>query len=115
MYSYKGCDSCRKALQWLGGQGIAFENLPIRETPPSVEELESMLGFYQGELKKLFNVSGQDYRSLGMKDRLPTMSQEAAIRLLSENGNLIKRPFAIAKDAGRVGFKPAEWEERFGG
>ena len=58
VYSYKGCDSCRKALKWLRERDVEFENLAIRETPPNKEELETMLGRYEGNLKKLFNVSG---------------------------------------------------------
>lgn len=110
VYSYKGCDSCRKALKWLRARDVDFENLAIRETPPSRGELQSMLERYEGNLKKLFNVSGQDYRSLGLKDRLPEMSDEEAIDMLSSNGNLIKRPFVIGSKVAEVGFKPDEWE-----
>jgi arsenate reductase len=64
------------------------------------------------ELRRLFNVSGMDYRSLGLKDTLPGMSTEEALGLLAGNGNLVKRPFAV--DAGKkvflVGFKVGEWE-----
>lgn len=114
VYSYKGCDSCRKAIKWLKERGIEFENLPIRETPPSMAELRKALSAYDGELKRLFNVSGQDYRALGLKDRLADMSEDESLRLLRENGNLVKRPFVLGKDSAIVGFKEAEWEERFG-
>ena len=113
LYSYKGCDSCRKAIKWLKERDIEFENLPIREAPPSLDELKTMLASYKGEIKRLFNVSGQDYRSMGMKDRLPNLSEEEALRLLSENGNLIKRPFALKGGEGIVGFKEAEWQAQF--
>tara|TARA_B110000305_G_C19151031_1_gene498074 strand:- start:145 stop:426 length:282 start_codon:yes stop_codon:yes gene_type:complete len=89
---------------------VEFENLAIRETPPSKEELKAMLGRYEGNLKRLFNVSGQDYRSLGLKDKLPDMTEEEAIDLLSGNGNLIKRPFVVGEKVAEVGFKPDVWE-----
>jgi len=110
VYSYKGCDSCRKALKWLRERDVEFENLAIRETPPNKEELETMLGRYEGNLKKLFNVSGQDYRSLGLKDKLPDMTKQEVISLLSSNGNLIKRPFIIGEKVAAVGFKPDVWD-----
>lgn len=86
-----------------------FEEIPIRETPPTVAELRQMLN-YVGDLKKLFNTSGQDYRGLGMKDKLPTMSTEEALELLASNGNLIKRPFLIDSNKGTTGFKEDVWE-----
>ncbi|MDZ8118695.1 arsenate reductase family protein [Pontiella agarivorans] len=109
IYTYKKCSTCRKATKWLAEQNIDFEEIPIRETPPSVEELRQMLE-QVGDLKKLFNTSGMDYRSLGMKDKLPTMSTEEALELLASNGNLIKRPFLLAGDQGTTGFKEDVWE-----
>jgi arsenate reductase len=97
VYSYKGCDSCRKALKWLRERDVEFENLAIRETPPNKEELEAMLGRYEGNLKKL-------------KDKLPGMTKQEVISLLSSNGNLIKRPFLIGEKIASVGFKPDVWD-----
>jgi len=116
VYAYSGCSTCKNALKWLKGRGIECEEVAIRETPPSVGELKAMLGAQGGELRRLFNVSGMDYRSLGLKDTLPGMSTEEALGLLAGNGNLVKRPFAV--DAGKkvflVGFKEAEWEGALG-
>ena len=108
MYTYKKCSTCRKATKWLTAQNIAFEEIPIRETPPSVDELKQMLD-HVGDLKKLFNTSGMDYRSLGMKDKLPSLSTDEALELLASNGNLIKRPFLLAADKGATGFKEDVW------
>ena len=108
-YAYKGCDGCRKARKWLTEREIAFEEIAIRDTPPSLEELQQALQT-QG-LKPLFNTSGMDYRQLGMKDKLPNMSEEEALSLLSENGNLIKRPFLIGPDLSLVGYKENIWAE----
>jgi arsenate reductase len=109
IYTYSKCSTCRKATKWLKEQKVVFEEIPIRETPPSVDELRKMFGFI-GDLKKLFNTSGQDYRALGMKDKLPSMSEEEAFELLASNGNLIKRPFLIDTDKGTTGFKEDVWE-----
>ena len=83
--------------------------ITIRETPPANRELETMLNAYDGNLRRLFNVSGGDYRALGLKDTLPSMSKKDAFDLLRSNGNLVKRPFLIGEDVALVGFKESEW------
>jgi len=114
VYCYDGCSTCRKARAWLRQCGIAIEERPIRERPPSKAELKRMLKHYGGELKRLFNVSSRDYREAGLKDRLPELSTSEAIALLHGNGNLIKRPFALGERGGAVGFKEEEWRRLFG-
>jgi arsenate reductase (glutaredoxin) len=113
VYAYKNCDTCRKALRWLEENDVQHEVVPIREQPPSESELRRMLGFYGGDLRKLFNTSGQDYKAQNLKDKLPQMDEAEAIRLLSKNGNLVKRPFALSERAGLVGFKTEEWKAAF--
>jgi len=113
IYTYKSCDACRKATKWLKAREIEFEEIAIRETPPSVAELEEMLEDKE-QLKLLFNTSGRDYRSLGMKDKLPTMTDSDALELLHSNGNLIKRPFVISDDVKLLGFKEPVWDAAFG-
>ena len=110
VWAYKGCDTCRKAQHFLAERKIAHELIAIREQPPGVAELRAMLAHVGGELRRLFNTSGGDYKTLNMKDRLPGMIVDEALALLAANGNLVKRPFALGKDRGAVGFKPDEWE-----
>ncbi|MEW6303999.1 MAG: arsenate reductase family protein [Verrucomicrobiota bacterium] len=110
VYAYKGCDTCRKALKFLQARRVAFEEVPIRERPPTKAELERMLKLYGGDLRKLFNTSGQDYQQLNLKDKLTKMTAVEAIDLLARNGNLVKRPFVVIGDRGVVGFKEEEWE-----
>lgn len=114
VYTYKNCSTCRKATQWLRGRGIDFEELPVRETPPSEAELRSMLEHQGGDLRRLFNSSGADYRELGLKDKLPAMSEKEAFGLMRSRGNLVKRPFLIGDGFGLTGFREAEWEEVLG-
>lgn len=111
VYAYQGCSTCRSALKWLKLHSIAFEEVAIRETPPSVQELGAALRARGNELRGLFNVSGQEYRSQGLKDKLPTLSSGEALQLLAGNGNLIKRPFAVDERANvyLVGFKEGDW------
>lgn len=110
VHAYSGCDTCRKALKFLAARGVEVEVLPIRETPPTVPELRRMLGHVGGDLRRLFNTSGQDYRALGIAQRLPGMKVDEALELLASNGNLVKRPFLLGPDIGLVGFREEEWE-----
>ena len=109
VFAYAKCDTCRKALKFLAERKIAHETIAIREQPPTVKELRAMLG-HVGDLRRLFNTSGGDYKQMNMKERLPKMSADEALALLAGNGNLVKRPFALAAKSGVVGFKPDEWE-----
>lgn len=110
IYAYKNCDTCRKALRWLKEHGIPHETLPIRETPPQPQELRTALDALGGDLRRLFNVSGGDYRELGLKDRLPSMDAAEAITLLAANGNLVKRPLLIGDGISLAGFREEEWQ-----
>jgi arsenate reductase (glutaredoxin) len=114
IYQYPKCSTCRNALKWLDANGHAYDALDITEQPPSKKELKQMLAHYNGELRRLFNTSGVQYRELKVKDKLPSMSEDQAIDLLSGNGKLIKRPFLLTDDAGRVGFKEDEWKAALG-
>jgi arsenate reductase len=108
---YQKCGTCRDALKWLDEHGVAHRTQAIRETPPSPAELKTALKLLGGDIRKLFNTSGMDYRALGMKDKLPTMSEAQCIELLSQNGNLVKRPFVIGDGIALAGFKPEIWRK----
>lgn len=109
VYTYKNCSSCKKATAWLDAAGATYEELPIRETPPTVTDLRQMLGYVAGDLRKLFNTAGRDYRELNMKEKLPSMSEGEALELLASRGNLVKRPFLLGEGFGFVGFKAEVW------
>lgn len=112
VYEYKGCDTCRKALKFLDAKKVAYERIPIRERPPSKDELRKMLGYLGGDLKKLFNTSGGDYKEMKLKDKLPALTESQAIDLLAGNGNLVKRPFVLTAKDGWVGFDETIWKNR---
>ena len=88
VYVYEKCDTCRKAIRFLTERSIPFESIPIRERPPTVEELRAMHGYLGGELRRLFNTSGQDYKALKMKGRLPGMSLDEALEWTREERDL---------------------------
>ena len=109
VFEYRGCGTCRKAWKWLEARKIQYDKIPIREQPPSKTELKRMPKIYEGNLRRLFNTSGGDYKELNLKDKLPTLPDTQAINLLSGNGNLIKRPFVLNQKGGVIGFKEEEW------
>jgi len=111
IYEYSKCSTCRKALKFLDNRNVAYEKVPIVETPPTKAELKKMLALQGGNLKKLFNTSGEVYRAMKIGERLPSMSESEALELLASNGKLIKRPFALAGDKGLVGFNEDEWKK----
>lgn len=115
IYALSQCDTCRRALKWLREHHIPFEEKAIRETPPTAAELRVMLKAYDGELKKLFNTAGQDYRAMKLADKLPAMSVEDALQQLASKGNLVKRPFLIGRDIAVVGFDPTAWAKILAG
>lgn len=110
IYTYQNCDTCRKATRWLTAHAIAHQVIPIRETPPSIAELTTALQANGGDLRKLFNTSGADYRALDPAKRPPALSAAEAFELLASNGNLVKRPFLIRGPLALTGFNEAVWE-----
>ena len=111
---YPKCSTCQKAKRYLEERGAAFEDRPIHTQPPTVEELRAWQAKSGLPLKRFFNTSGLQYKALGLKDRLPGMDEEEQLDLLAADGMLVKRPILAGEDFVLVGFKPAEWEARFG-
>lgn len=113
IYTYAACSTCKNALKFLDQNKIAYKNIPIVEQPPSTAELRKMLK-WMGNLKSLFNTSGVQYRELGISQKLKDgLSEAEALKLLGENGKLIKRPFLVSEDGGMVGFKIDAWKKFF--
>ena len=114
VFGYMKCDSCRKALKWLEVQGVVHEFVDITQHPPSAQTLGGLLTVGRYELKHLFNTSGQLYRSMKIKDKLPAMSRAEALSLLAGHGMLIKRPIVTDGHRHTVGFKPPVFAEVWG-
>ena len=113
VYEYLNCSTCKNALRFLEKRGVEFESIPIVDQPPTLIELKRMLGYLDGELRRLFNTSGQLYREMKIREKLPKLSETEALKLLATHGKLIKRPFLLTANSGIVGFKEAEWDKFF--
>ena len=109
---YPPCSTCKKAKKWLDDHGISYTDRHIKENNPTYEELKAWLEMSGLPLKKFFNTSGLQYRALELKDKLPGMTIDEQLQLLSTDGMLVKRPFVVT-DSGKVltGFKEKDWEE----
>ena len=111
---YERCTTCKRAKAWLIDRGIAFTERPIKEEKPSLEELRQWYQRSGLPLKKFFNTSGLLYKSMELKDKLPTMTEEEQLQLLATDGMLVKRPMLIMEDKVLVGFRENEWAEVLG-
>lgn len=109
---YPRCTTCKKAEKWLSDSGIAVTVRDIKENNPTEQELRSWHEKSGLPLKRFFNTSGQKYRELELKDKLPTMSEDEQYSLLATDGMLVKRPLLVSEDKVLVGFKEKEWQEK---
>ena len=109
IYTLAQCSTCRDATKWLRARGVGFEERAIRETPPTLAELRTMLAAHDGNLRKLFNSSGLEYRALKLAEKLPAMSEAEQLALLAVNGSLVKRPFLVGAGVALVGFDEKKW------
>jgi len=106
---YPKCGTCQKARAWLDSHKIAYEIRDIKEQRPTEAELRDWHAKSGRPLKAFFNTSGLLYKSLGLKDKLPQMSEEEQFALLATDGMLVKRPIVVRDDTVCVGFKPEQW------
>ena len=108
---YPPCSTCKKAKKWLDDNGIRYTARHIKEENPTYEELKDWYQRSGLPLKKFFNTSGLLYKSLNLKEKLPSMTEEEQLRLLATDGMLVKRPLAVLEDAVLTGFREADWEK----
>ena len=109
---YPKCTTCQKAKKWLDDNGFAYKCRNIKEENPTYEELRIWYEQSGLPLKKFFNTSGLLYKSMSLKDKLSTMSEEEQLKLLETDGMLVKRPLLISEKAIITGFREKEWEEK---
>ena len=111
---YPKCSTCQKAKAWLDQRGISYDLRDIKLNNPTAEELTAWYQKSGLPLKKFFNTSGLQYKALGLKDKLPEMSEADQLALLATDGMLVKRPLLVGDDFVLTGFRPAEWKTKLG-
>ena len=109
---YPKCTTCQKAKKWLDDNKIEYELRDIKLENPTLQELTEWYNKSGLPLKRFFNTSGLLYKSLDLKNKIPTMTEDEMLRLISTDGMLVKRPIIIGADFVLVGFKETEWTEK---
>lgn len=109
---YPKCTTCKKAEKWLKDNNFEYELRNIKADNPAFEELSAWHKKSGLPLKRFFNTSGLLYKSLNLKEKLPEMTEDEMLKLLSTDGMLVKRPLLIGNSFVLVGFKEAEWKEK---
>ena len=109
MVWYPRCSTCQKALAWLRDRGIEPETRDIKNERPTREELARWHRISGLPLKRFFNTSGLQYKALGLKEKLPAMSEDEQLDLLATDGMLVKRPVLVGEDFVLTGFRETEW------
>ncbi len=107
---YPPCSTCQKAKKWLDGHGLSYTDRHIKDDNPTYEELKLWYSRSGLPLKKFFNTSGLRYKALNLKEKLPTMTEEAQLQLLASDGMLVKRPIIVTETRVLTGFREKEWE-----
>lgn len=109
---YPKCSTCQKAKKWLDENGVEYTDRHIVENNPTYEELKEWHERSGLPLKKFFNTSGMLYKSMQLKDKLPTMSDDERLKFLATDGMLVKRPLIVSDDFVLTGFREKEWTEK---
>ena len=109
---YPKCTTCQKAKKWLDDNKIEYELRDIKLENPTLDELTEWYKKSGLPLKKFFNTSGLLYKSLDLKNKLPTMTEDEMLNLLATDGILVKRPILVGEDFVLVGFKEADWAQK---
>jgi len=107
VYGIKQCDTCRKALKWLEGQGIEHRFHDFRADGLQADLLQSWLG--SPFTDKLVNRRSTTWRQLTDKQR--QLGDGALLELLLQFPTLIKRPVFVTDKIVAVGFNAKELAE----
>ena len=109
---YPRCTTCKKAKKWLDDNKIEYELRDIKADNPTLDELKLWYAASGLPLKRFFNTSGLLYKSLDLKNKIPSMTEDEMLQLLSSDGMLVKRPLLVGEGWVLVGFKESEWEDQ---
>ena len=113
VYCYDKCTTCKKAIKWLDDRNISYDKKDIKTDHPDEKTLRKLWQASGLPLKRFFNTSGMIYREMELSKKLPNMGEDEQIKLLASDGMLVERPLAVGDGYVMVGFKEAEWKERF--
>ena len=102
---YKGCSTCSKAEKHLKDKGVDYTRREIVDDVPTVQELKKWIPLSGSDTKAFFNTRGGSYRDLNLKETYDGLSEDERLKLLSQDGMLLKRPLLIGDDKVLVGYQ----------
>ncbi|HUG81337.1 MAG TPA: ArsC/Spx/MgsR family protein [Bryobacterales bacterium] len=105
-YEKPSCTTCRKAKAFLTAKGADLESIDLNQGL-TVDQLETLIG--KRDYRRFLNSRNVLYRDMKMKDGPPPRDQ--AIKLMSENPNLIKRPIVRQGNKIALGFDEEAFQE----
>lgn len=111
--NYSKCSTCKKAKKFLHDRNINYIDRQIKDDNPKYDEIKRWIYKYDINVRKLFNTSGILYREMRLKEKLNIMSEDEMVKILAQDGMLVKRPLLITDDKILIGFKEKEWIEYF--
>lgn len=106
---YPKCSTCQKAYQDLKEKSVDMSALIMRDIVKeklSYDELRTLKEQYGIELNEMWNVHGLLYKSLNLKEKRSTMSEEEQLRLLATDGMLVRRPILVTEDKAFFSYSP---------
>lgn len=108
---YEKCSTCKKAEKFLKDNNISFIKRDIKQNNPTKEELDNFIKLSGKDIKSFFNTNGLVYKDLKLKDKLPSMSYDEKLDILSTNGMLVKRPILVTENKVYAGFNEKKWND----
>jgi Spx/MgsR family transcriptional regulator len=95
LYGIKTCGSVKKAMKFFKDNGIEYEFVDFKTTPPSSSQIESWSKAVG--IEKLLNTKGTKYRTLKLKEL--DLDESGKKEWMIKEPLLIKRP-VIEDDKG---------------
>lgn len=108
VYGIKNCDTVKKARRWLDDHGVSYNFHDFRQDGLDKELLTTWVEKLGWE--GIVNKRSTTWRNLSDKEKDISTSTQA-IKLLSANPTLIKRPVTTVNKTLLVGFKEAEYKK----
>lgn len=105
LYHNPRCSKSRAALALLEARGLQPQIIRYLETPPTPEELRSVLAKLGINARELLRTGEDEYQQLGLGD--PTLSDAGLLDAMHRHPRLIERPILIAGERAVIG-RPAE-------
>ena len=104
IYHNPRCSKSRQTLQLLRDNNIEPTIIEYLKTPPSVDQLESILAKLGLEPRQLMRTKEVEYRQFGLDSE--ALDHAALIQGMIDHPKLIERPIVLANDQATIGRPP---------